>query len=106
VDRSAEHDFAGAARRVAAAARARGLVVPAFRTPPRRVGYNRTIRRYPDGTTLVSVRLAGRVWDDVVDDLISGVLAVNELHGATAAEVRWQLWGDLSRRAARGSTAA
>lgn len=103
---SNDQDFAGAARRVAVAARALGLVAPAFRTPPRRVGYNRTIRRYPDGTALISVRVKGRLWDDVVDDLISGVLAVNDLHGAPAAEVRLRMWDDVSRRATRGSTAA
>lgn len=92
----AGHDFAGTARWLATAARARGLDVPAFRTPPRQAGCNRTIRRYPDGTALVAVRVKGRLWDDVVDDLISGILTVNDLHGVVAAELRFGLWCDLA----------
>ena len=103
---SAGHDFAGTARRLAAAARARGLESPGFRTPPRQAGYNRTIRRYPDGTALVAVRVKGRLWDDVVDDLIAGVLTVNDLHGAAAAEVRLALWSDLSHGLGRSTSAA
>ena len=102
----AGHDFAGTARRLAAAARARGLDSPGFRTPPRQAGYNRTIRRYPDGTALVAVRVKGRLWDDVVDDLIAGVLTVNDLHGALAAEVRLALWSDLSHGLGRSTSAA
>jgi hypothetical protein len=89
------HDFAGTARWLAAAARARGLVAPGFRTPPRQAGCNRTVRRYPDGTALVAVKVKGRLWDDVVDDLVAGILHVNDLHGARAAEVRFGLWTDL-----------
>jgi hypothetical protein len=88
-------DFAGTARRLAAAARARGFAAPGFRTPPRQTGCARTIRRYPDGTALVAVLVRGRLWDDVVDDLIAGVLAVNDLHGIAAAEARLGLWEDL-----------
>jgi hypothetical protein len=100
------NDFAGTARRLGAAARARGLVAPAFRTPPRIAGCNRTLRRYPDGTALVAVRAKGRLWDDVVDDLIAGVLAVNDLHGALAAEVRYGLWCDLTAGLGHSTSAA
>jgi hypothetical protein len=99
-------DFAGTARRLAAAARARGLEAPAFRTPPRQPGHDRTIRRYPDGTALVSVRVKGRLWDDVVDDLIGGVLRLNDLHGVLAAEVRLGLWTDLGHGLACSTSAA
>ena len=99
-------DFAGTARWLAGAAHARGLAVPGFRTPPRQTGTNRTIRRYPDGTALVSVRVKGRLWDDVVDDLIAGILALNDLHGAAAAEVRYGLWTDLAGAASRRTSAA
>lgn len=99
-------DFAGTARRLASAARARGLHAPGFRTPPRQPGHDRTIRRYPDGSALVSVRVRGRLWDDVVDDLIDGVLALNDLHGAPAAEVRLGLWDDLGHGLARTTSAA
>jgi hypothetical protein len=99
-------DFAGTARRLAAAARARGLATPGFRTPPRQAGCVRTIRRYPDGSALVAVQVKGRLWDDVVDDLIAGVLALNNLHGAVAAEVRFRLWCDLSDTVSRRTSAA
>jgi hypothetical protein len=99
-------DFAGTGRRLAAAARARGLGAPGFRTPPGQPGCDRTIRRYPDGSALVSVRAKGRLWDDVVDDMIAGVLTVNDLHGAPAAEVRLALWGDLTGTSAAMTSAA
>ncbi len=99
-------DFAGTARRLASAARARGLRAPGFRTPPRRPGFDRTIRRYADGSALVSVRVRGRLWDDVIDDLIDGVLTLNDLHGALAAEVRLGLWDDLSQGRSRTTSAA
>ncbi len=99
-------DFAGTARWLAVAARARGLQVPGFRTPPRQAGCNRTIRRYPDGTALVAVRMKGRLWDDVVDDLIAGILMVNDLHGALAAEIRYALWSELSGAFGRRTSAA
>lgn len=102
----ARHDFAGTARWLAAAARARGLQAPGFRTPPRQAGCNRTIRRYPDGTALVAVRVKGRLWDDVVDDLISGILTVNDMHGAQAAEIRYGLWSELSGAFGRRTSAA
>jgi hypothetical protein len=99
-------DFAGTTRRLAAAARARGLDAPGFRTPPRAVGCDRTIRRYPDGTALVAVQVNGRIWDDVVDDLITGVLTVNGMHGVVAAELRLALWSELSDDLRLGSSAA
>lgn len=68
--------FATAARRLGAAARASGLVVPAFRSPPRVPGATRTLRRYPGGA-VVSVRLKERTYGQMVDDMIDGVLAAN-----------------------------
>ena len=79
--------FAELARRIGAAARAAGLVVPAFRTPPRRAGVLRTIRRLPGGP-VVAVRLRSRPPADVVTDMIDGVLVANGLTGAAAERVR------------------
>jgi hypothetical protein len=70
--------FATAARRLGAAARASGLVVPAFRSPPRVKGASRTLKRYPGGA-VVSVKLRDRSYADVVDDMIDGVLATNRV---------------------------
>ena len=73
--------FADAARRLGAAAHEAGLHVPAFRSPPRVPGAARTIRRYPGGA-VVSVRLRGRPFAEVVADMVDGVLAANQVPAA------------------------
>jgi hypothetical protein len=80
--------FADAARSVGEAARALDLAVPAFRSPPAVPGALRTLRRLPEGPCVVAVRASGRPFDDVVADLIEGVLAANNLYGSAAAPVR------------------
>jgi hypothetical protein len=79
--------FATAARRLGAAARASGLLVPAFRSPPRVREASRTLRRYPGGA-VVSVRLRGRTYADVVDDMIEGVLVANRVGGDANPRLR------------------
>jgi hypothetical protein len=79
--------FAELARRIGAAARAAGLVVPAFRSPPRRPGVPRTIRRLPGGP-VVAVRLRSRPIAEVVSDMVDGVLVANGLRGDAATRVR------------------
>jgi hypothetical protein len=79
--------FATAARRLGAAARASGLVVPAFRSPPRVRGASRTLRRYPGGA-VVSVRLRDRTYVEVVDDMIDGVLATNRVGAESIPRLR------------------
>lgn len=82
--------FSSLARRVAEQARGLGLVAPAFRTPPRVAGTDRTVRRQHDGRPggVVAVRLAGRGAEAVVGDLVDGVIAVNGLGGDDAARAR------------------
>lgn len=94
--------FADAARALAAAARRFGLAAPTFRTPPRLVGLDRTVRRHAGGG-VVSVRLRDRPWPAVVADLVDGVIAVNGLEPRRANRARADLWevvagavGDLS----------
>jgi hypothetical protein len=82
--------FADVARRLGAAAHEAGLGVPAFRSPPRVPGAARTIRRYPAGA-VVSVRLRGRPFADVITDMVDGVLAANQVPPADAARVRARL---------------
>jgi hypothetical protein len=82
--------FTQAARRLGAAARAAGLSVPAFRSPPRVAGAHRTLRRYPDGA-VVSVTLRGRPFDDVVVDMVEGLVRVNRLDGDAARRFRGEL---------------
>lgn len=84
--------FAEAGRRLAAAATVMELRVPAFRTPPRVAGLDRTIRRGADGSTLVSVRSRGRPWPAVLADMIEGMVVANGLDPPEVARVRNELW--------------
>lgn len=82
--------FAEAAKRLGAATRAAGLVVPAFRCPPRVAGARRTVRRYPGGA-VVSVVMRDRPWDEIAGDMVEGVLVVNRLEGEAALRLRTAL---------------
>lgn len=83
--------FADAARRLAAACRQRGLVVPAFRSPPSLPATDRTVRRRADGGAVVAVRVRGRPLSAVLADLVEGVVVVNRLGGAEAEAARSHL---------------
>ncbi|MDZ4825702.1 MAG: hypothetical protein SGJ13_04460 [Actinomycetota bacterium] len=87
MDRPPAAQFASVARRLGSATRAAGLTVPVFRTPPRRPGAPRTIRRLPGGP-VVAVALRGRAFCDVVGDMVDGVIAANRLSGEAEARVR------------------
>lgn len=84
--------FAGTVRALGAAARARGLTVPSFRSPPKVPGVERTVRRRPDGSATVAVVVKGRPSEAVVADLIEGIIVANDLPGAEATRVRTHLW--------------
>src|SRR6476620_7141978 len=79
--------FADTARRLGAAAHEAGLSVPAFRSPPRVADAARTIRRYPAGA-VVSVRLRGRPFAEVLADMVDGVLAANQVSAADGPRER------------------
>lgn len=83
--------FAEAARELAAAARRDGLVAPSYRSPPRLVGVDRSIRRHPTGAA-VAVRVRGRPWAAVAADMIEGVVATNRLVAPRADRLRAELW--------------
>src|SRR6195256_4747747 len=87
MDRSSTVRFAHAARHLGAAARAAGLTVPAFRSPPRRSGAPRTIRRLPGGP-VVAVVLRDRAFADVLADMVEGIVIANGLRDPAAARVR------------------
>ena len=91
-------DFATAARALAAAARRFGLAAPTFRTPPRLVGLDRTMRRHAHGG-VVSVRVRGRPWAAVVADMIEGVVVVNRLDPRRANRARSDLWTTIAANA-------
>lgn len=96
--------FAAAARSLADAARGAGLVVPAFRSPPRVPDVLRSLRRYPGGV-VVSVRLRDRPFDDVLVDLVEGVVAANRLSGEAALRARTALAAAVADPAGGGWTA-
>lgn len=85
--------FAATARLLTSAARHRGLEGPSFRSPPRLPRADRSLKRIRKlDRTIVSVRISGRPWDDVIMDMIEGVIAANRLEGDTAAQLRRDLW--------------
>jgi len=86
--------FAEGARALARAARARGLLAPSFRSPPRISGIDRTLRRHED-FCVVAVRTRGRPWVAVAADMIEGVIVANRLSGKDAVRVRGALWAAL-----------
>jgi hypothetical protein len=82
--------FAQTARALAAGARAAGLLVPAFRTPPKRTDALRTIRKLPGGA-VVAVRVRDRPRAEVVGDMVEGVVQANGLSGEAATRMRTAL---------------
>jgi hypothetical protein len=90
--------FADVARRLGAAAHEAGLTVPAFRSPPRVPDAARTIRRYPAGS-VVSVRLRGRPFAEVVADMVDGVLAANRVPAPDTPRLRARLAAALDASA-------
>jgi hypothetical protein len=85
--------FTEAARVLARHVSEIGLDVPGFRSPPRIVGVNRTLRRRGDGLGgVVAVRLADRPFTAVIGDMIEGVIVLNRLQPPEADRVRSHLW--------------
>jgi hypothetical protein len=86
--------FAAAARALALEARRRGLIGPSFRSPPRLVGVDRSLRRHAEGG-VVAVKVRHRPWVAVAADMIEGVIAVNRLQPPAADRLRAELWDAL-----------
>lgn len=83
--------FAAAARLIAVEAQRYGLVAPSFRSPPRVVGVDRTVRRHEHGG-VVAVVVRHRPFVAVIADMIEGVVVVNRLVAPEADQVRTGLW--------------
>ena len=83
--------FARAVQALAPTARSLGLVVPGFRSPPRLVGVQRSIKRWDGGAT-VAVVVRGRPWAAVQADLVEGVVAANGLASPASDRARAELW--------------
>lgn len=70
--------------------------MPGFRSPPRVVGAQRTLRRHSDGAgVVVAVQVRGRPWFAVVADMIEGVVVANGLQAPTGDRLRTELWEAL-----------
>jgi len=87
-------DFADAARVLGREARHNGLVVPSFRSPPLRVGDDRSLRRAPNGHVFIAVTLKGRAKADVLADMVDGVIEANYM--ANQPVLRQRLWEAVS----------
>ncbi len=86
--------FASAARILASQAHRHGLRPPGFRSPPRIVGVDRSLRRF-NNRVVVSVLLRGRPFVAVLSDMIEGVVAANQLTGRNAENARTVLWSSV-----------
>ena len=95
--------FAQAVQALARSARGLGLVAPSFRSPPRLLGVQRSIKRWDGGAT-VSVVVRGRPWPAVQADLVEGVVAANELVPPHADRARAELWLALVGEASESDT--
>lgn len=94
VSESSSLRFARTVQALSAVARARQLTVPGFRSPPRLVGVQRSIKRGP-GAPTVAVVLRGRPWAAVQADMIEGVVVANALASPAADRAREALWEAL-----------
>jgi hypothetical protein len=103
VDATAAFSFSEMARSLAAEARRHGLVAPAFRSPPRLHGARRTVRRFADGTCMVSVRVRDRAVADVIADMVDGVLVANGLTDQAAEGWRIVLRSALAQPEAQAA---
>ena len=87
-------EFAVAARVLAGQAHRHGLKPPGFRSPPRVIGVDRSLRRI-NGGVVVSVLLRGRPFVAVLADMIEGVVVANRLVAREAEIVRTLLWASV-----------
>jgi len=95
VSQSPSIRFARTVQALGVAARALELEVPGFRSPPRLVGVQRSIKRAATGTT-VAVVVRGRPWAAVQADLVEGIVAANDLSLPAADRARAELWAAIA----------
>jgi len=78
-----------------------GLEAPGFRSPPRLVGVDRSVRRRRSTTgaaapAVVSVRVRDRPWPAVLADMVEGVVVANGLVAPEADRARSALWESVA----------
>lgn len=96
------HQFAAAARTLAEVTRSLDLEAPGFRSPPRLVGVDRSLRMSVDAHRVVAVRLAGRPYVAVLADMVEGIVVANRLVSPAADRVRSALWESLAEAGHHG----
>ncbi len=87
--------FVNAANLLGAVAARFGLIAPGFRTPPRILGVQRTVRRRPGGG-VVAVAVKNRPTAAVLADMIDGVIVVNDIAPPESDTVRAALWSAVT----------
>lgn len=95
--------FARAVQALGVTARSLGLVAPSFRSPPRLLGVQRSIKRWTDGA-VVAVVVRGRPWAAVQADLVEGVIAANRLTNPESDRAREALWQAIAAADGAGVT--
>jgi hypothetical protein len=88
--------FTTAAQLLGAVAGRYGLVAPGFRSPPRVVGVQRTIRRRQGGG-VVAVALKDRPLAGVLADMIEGIVVLNDLSLIESCTLRTALWEEVEQ---------
>jgi len=88
--------FTTAAQLLGAVAGRYGLIAPGFRSPPRVVGAQRTIRRRQGGG-VVAVAVKGRPLAGVLADMIEGIVVLNDLSLVESCTLRTALWEEVEQ---------
>ena len=84
-------EFAAAARNLARTARHIGMEAPSYRSPPRDITLTRTIRHFEGQRSIVAVRIRARSRNEVLADMIDGLIAANGYRGNNADRQRSRL---------------
>jgi hypothetical protein len=101
--RTSATQFSECVRTIVTLARRRGLRPPAFRSPPRIDGVDRSIQRRRNGSVMVAIRRGDRPYAAIQGDVIEGVVAANHLSGEPADRFRRAAWAALEGRGAVAS---
>jgi len=85
-------DFSECVRRIVGIARGQGLTPPAFRSPPRIPGLDRSVQRRQNGSVIIAIRREDRPFAAIQGDVIEGVVVANKLAAVKAEQFRRAAW--------------
>jgi hypothetical protein len=80
-------EFSNFALEISQACRGLGIKVPMYRTAPPGTSTRRRIRRFEDGSSLITIATHGRHNAEVLADMVEGAIAANPTD-ARASELR------------------